>query len=86
MIWLICVIPPVIARMLTDSFHRMLWLSIAIGAACGFVGVYLSYYLNWSSGASVVLTASALFVVVYLVSGVRGRRPVPTAEVHLDLH
>jgi len=80
------VIPPVIARMLTDSFHRMLWLSIAIGAACGFVGVYLSYYLDWSSGASVVLTASAVFVVVYLVSGARGRRPVPTAEVHLDLH
>ncbi len=68
------VIPPVIARMLTDSFHRMLWISIGLGAACGFIGVYLSYYLNWSSGSSVVLTASAVFLVVFAWSGVRGRR------------
>ena len=59
------VIPPVIARVLTDSFHRMLWISVATGAACGFVGVYLSYYLDWPSGATVVLTAAALFVVAY---------------------
>ena len=32
------VIPPAIARMLTTSFSRMLWMSAAIGAACGFVG------------------------------------------------
>ena len=68
------VIPPVIARLLTDSFHRMLWISIGVGALCGFVGVYLSYYLNWSSGASVVLTASAVFLVVYLWSGINDRR------------
>lgn len=68
------VIPPVIARLLTDSFHRMLFLSVGIGAGCGFVGVYLSYYLDWSSGASVVLTASALFAIVYVWSAFRGRR------------
>jgi ABC-type Mn2+/Zn2+ transport system permease subunit len=73
----------VIARLLTDSFHRMLWLSVVIGAACGFVGVYLSYYLNWSSGASVVLTASALFVVAFVVSGARGRR---MSSAGVDLH
>jgi ABC-type Mn2+/Zn2+ transport system permease subunit len=68
------VIPPVIARLLTDSFSRMLWISVGTGAFCGFVGVYLSYYLNWSSGASVVLTASAVFVVVFAWSGLQGRR------------
>jgi hypothetical protein len=34
----------------------------------------------------VVLTASALFVVVYVISGARGRRPLPAADAHLDLH
>ena len=77
-------IPPVIARMLTDSFHRMLWISVATGAACGFVGVYLSYYLDWPSGATVVLTAAALFVVAYLVSSLRNRRAVP--GVGFDVH
>jgi manganese/iron transport system permease protein/iron/zinc/copper transport system permease protein len=78
------VIPPVIARLLTDSFHRMLWISVGTGAVCGFVGVYLSYYLDWPSGATVVLTAAALFVVAYLVSYLRNRRPLP--DVGIDMH
>ncbi|MBA3764142.1 MAG: metal ABC transporter permease [Actinobacteria bacterium] len=77
------VIPPVIARLLTDSFHRMLFLSVGIGASCGFIGVYLSYYLNWSSGASVVITAATVFVVVYAWSALRGRR---SAVVGLGAH
>ena len=59
------VIPPVMARLLTDSFRRMLWISVVAGAVCGFVGVYLSYYLDWSSGATVVLTAAFLFAIAY---------------------
>ena len=33
------VIPATVARMLTDSFHRMLFLATAIGATTGFVGM-----------------------------------------------
>lgn len=68
------VIPPVIARMLTHSFARMLWYSVVIGALGGVVGMYLSWFLDISSGSSIVLTESAVFVLVYAVSGVRGRR------------
>jgi len=78
------VIPPVIARLLTDSFHRMLWISVATGALCGFVGVYLSYYLDWPSGATVVLTATTLFILAYVVSSLRNRRPLP--DVGIDVH
>ena len=78
------VIPPVIGRLLTDSFHRMLAISVVAGAACGFVGVYLSYYLDWPSGATVVLTAAALFVLAYLASGIRSRRSL--SDVGLDVH
>ena len=67
------VIPPVIGRLLTDSFHRMLWISVVTGASCGFVGVYLSYYLDWSSGASVVLTAAVVFLGAFAYSGLRHR-------------
>ena len=77
------VIPPVIGRLLTDSFHRMLWISVAVGTFCGFVGVYLSYYLDWASGPAVVLTGSVLFAVAYAVSSVRRRR-IP--EAALDAH
>ena len=44
------VIPPAVARMLTNSFSRMLWMSATIGAFCGFVGMNLSYQLDVQSG------------------------------------
>jgi len=59
------VIPPVTARMLTTSFNRMLWLSSAIGAFAGLIGMYLSYHLDISSGATIVLVNFAAFAVVY---------------------
>jgi ABC-type Mn2+/Zn2+ transport system permease subunit len=77
------VIPPVVGRLLTDSFHRMLWISVGVGTFCGFAGVYLSYYLDWASGPAVVLTASSLFVVAFAVSSLRRRR-IP--EAALDAH
>ena len=70
----VLVIPPVIARLLTDSFARMLFISTGVGATGGFSGVYLSYYLNVSSGAAVVLTLTVVFVAAFL-SGARRSRP-----------
>ena len=63
------VVPPVIARMLTNSFARMLWISTAIGAADGLVGMYLSYHLDVSSGATIVLVGFVVFAVVFAVTG-----------------
>lgn len=78
------VIPPVIGRLLTDSFHRMLWISVGAGSFCGFVGVYLSYYLDWATGPAVVLTGAVLFVAAYAVSAVRRRRlPDAALEAHV---
>jgi manganese/iron transport system permease protein/iron/zinc/copper transport system permease protein len=70
------VIPPTVARMLTNSFARMMWLSTAIGAITGLVGMYLSYYLDISSGATIVLVAFALFAVVFSITGRRGLQRV----------
>ena len=58
------IIPPITARILTDSFPRMLALSSAIGLGCGFMGMYLSYYLDVSSGASIVLFSALVFMLV----------------------
>jgi manganese/iron transport system permease protein/iron/zinc/copper transport system permease protein len=77
------VIPAVIGRLLTDSFARMLAISVGVGTLCGAVGVYLSYYLDWPSGPAVVLTAAALFALAYAFSAAR-RRAIPDAA--LDAH
>jgi ABC-type Mn2+/Zn2+ transport system permease subunit len=68
------VVPAVVARMLTNSFSRMLWLSSLIGAVCGLVGMYLSYHLDVSSGATIVLVGFVLFAAVFAATGQRGRR------------
>ena len=67
------VIPPVVARMLTNSFARMLVLSTVIGTVCGFVGMVASYHLDIAPGPTIVLTGSSLFAVVFLATGVQGR-------------
>jgi manganese/iron transport system permease protein/iron/zinc/copper transport system permease protein len=79
------VIPPVIARLLTDRFARMLVLSTVVGAAQGLVGMFLSYELDVASGASIVLLSAALFVVTLLFVSVRqwlrtGRPGLATRE------
>jgi len=68
------VIPAVIARQLTDSFGRMMALSTLLGGICGAVGMYLSYYLDVSSGATVVLVAASLFVLSWLYVEIRQHR------------
>jgi manganese/iron transport system permease protein/iron/zinc/copper transport system permease protein len=67
------VIPPITARLLTDNFTRLMVLSVIIGALCGLVGIYTSYYVDVSSGANIVLVASAAFVLAMLYSGLRNR-------------
>lgn len=66
------VIPPTVARMLTNSFSRMLWISSTIGATAGLVGMYLSFHLDISSGATIVLVNFAAFAIVFAATGQHG--------------
>jgi len=75
------VIPATVARMLTNSFSRMLWLATLIGASCGFVGMNLSYHLDVQSGPTIVLVGATLFAAVFAVTGprrLRRARPLST--------
>ena len=65
------VIPPIVARLLTDSFHRMVLISTTLGAFCGLGGIYISYFVDVSSGATVVLFAAGLFVAAMLYTTAR---------------
>ena len=65
------VIPPVIARYLTSRFQRLLILSPLIGILCGATGMYLSFYLDISSAATIVLTAAAFFFFLEILSWFR---------------
>ena len=60
------VIPPTTARLLTDSFARMLLLSVLLGAWSGGFGMLLSFWFDIASGAAIVLLATATFAAVYV--------------------
>ncbi len=66
------VIPAVVARMLTNRFGTMLWLSTTVGAVCGFLGMNLSYHLDVPSGTTIVLTGAVVFLFVLAITGGRG--------------
>lgn len=67
------VIPPVIGRYLTKRFQTLLMVSPLIGMSCSAVGMYVSFYLDISSAATIVLTSAALFVILELTMVLRSR-------------
>jgi manganese/iron transport system permease protein/iron/zinc/copper transport system permease protein len=74
------VIPPVIARYLTQRFQTLLIVSPLLGAFCGAAGMFLSFHFDISSAATIVLTSAALFIAADLLLMVRGKKPAPMHE------
>ena len=77
------VIPPITARLLTDSFHRMMALSTLIGALTGFGGMYASFYIDVASGATIVLIQSLLFALVLMFTTWKQRAAHRLVHTHL---
>jgi ABC-type Mn2+/Zn2+ transport system permease subunit len=71
------VIPPVIARYMTQRFQTLLIVSPLLGAFCGAAGMFLSFSFDISSAATIVLTSAALFGLLELT--LIARRTKPTA-------
>ena len=77
------VIPAITARLLTDSFNRMIIFSTFIGAVSGFIGMYLSYYVDVASGATIVLLQAFLFVIALLYSSQQKRASQRLLHTHV---
>jgi manganese/iron transport system permease protein len=62
------VTPAATAYLLVRRLPAMMLLSAGIGAVSSIIGLYVSYYINIASGSAIVLTATLIFIVVYLFS------------------
>lgn len=60
--------PAATAYLLTNRLSRMIFLSAGFGTISSIVGLYFSFTYNLSSGASIVLVATALFALVFVFS------------------
>ncbi len=66
------VTPAAAAQLLTRRLPAMMLTAAAIGAAANVTGLYLSYYVNIASGPAMVLVATAIFAIVFLLAPRRG--------------
>jgi ABC-type Mn2+/Zn2+ transport system permease subunit/Mn-dependent DtxR family transcriptional regulator len=64
--------PAATAYLLTDRLHKMLILSVIIGTLTALVGLFGSYHFNFASGASMVVFAAIVFLLVLLFSPSQG--------------
>lgn len=67
------IMPAVTARVLTDSFNKMVFLSVILGVLGGTLGMYVSFYFDVSSGATIVLVSASFFVLAYMYQMIRER-------------
>lgn len=66
------VTPGATAYLLTDRFGRMAALAAGIGAFTGAAGAYLSYFLDGSTGGSIVALQALVFLVVLALAPKHG--------------
>ncbi|WP_430533920.1 metal ABC transporter permease [Listeria rocourtiae] len=64
--------PAATAYLLTNRLSIMLFLAAVFGAVSAVIGLYFSYMYNLASGASIVLAATGLFIIVFLFSPKQG--------------
>lgn len=60
--------PAATAFLLVKRFGPMLGLSALLGVTASVIGLYLSYYINLASGATMVLVSTAFFLAAFLFS------------------
>lgn len=59
--------PAASARVLTDRLGRMMLIAPALGAFAAVVGIYLSWSLDLPAGGTIVLVATAVFLVCWVI-------------------
>lgn len=63
--------PAITARIITDSFSKMIIYSTLIGSFSGITGMYLSYVFNVASGTTIVLFSTLLFCLALTIKPVQ---------------
>ena len=62
------VTPGATAYLLCDRFGRLILLAVLIGAATGFLGAYISYFLDGATGGIIVCLQTALFLAAFFLA------------------
>jgi ABC-type Mn2+/Zn2+ transport system permease subunit len=66
------VTPGCVGYLLTDRFNAMMMIAVATAVGSSFTGVYVSFFLNASTGACIVLLQASIFLVTLFLAPKHG--------------
>lgn len=75
------VTPGATAYFLSDSFKRMMFIASIMGALTSFIGAYLSYFLDGSTGGCIVVLQTVLFLLALFFAPKHG--VIASRRVHV---
>ncbi len=81
------VTPAATAQLLVVRFERLMVIAAALAIVSAIGGLYLSFYLNVASGASIVLVETLLFVIALVAgprTGLLSRRPMRRSGIEAN--
>ncbi len=67
----LCTIPASIAEMFTKDLRRMMAIAAALGMFFTTAGLFLSYYCNLTSGATIILVAGIFYIISLIMKSRR---------------
>jgi len=82
--------PGATAYLLTNRMQHMLWIAALVGAVSAIIGMYVSYWLNLSSGEAMVVVCAGIFGVTMFLSPKEGilvravRRMIASRRARLE--
>lgn len=72
--------PGAIAYLITKRFALMLPIAVGITLVSGFLGVYLSFFLDSAPAPTVILVLTALFIAAFATANIKARRASQTGQ------
>ena len=64
--------PGATAYLLCDRFPRLILVSVLIGCSSGFIGAYVSYFLDGATGGIIVIVQTTIFLLAFVFAPKHG--------------
>jgi len=61
-------VPAITARLLSKRLFPIFVISIILAILSSYIGLLLSYYLNWPSGPTIILVAGLIYLIAMFYS------------------
>jgi zinc transport system permease protein len=65
------IIPPVTSLQISKGFKSSIWISVILSATSVILGIFISYYIDIPTGATIVLVNLAFFLISFVIKKIK---------------